>query len=126
MLSNRTLRELRSVFSNDLEKARFPSVESWLQSFRDAKFIVTDSFHGTVLSILFNKPFIAVGNSARGMARFESLLSQFGLTDRLVESPEEVSPKLVHSQIDWKAVNDKREALASAGRQFLKTQLFGS
>ena len=117
---------LTQVRAKDIAKCRFPSVESWLQAFHDASFVVTDSFHGTVFSILFNKPFIAVGNSARGMARFESLLSQFGLTDRLVESPEEVSPKLVHSQIDWKAVNDKREALASAGRQFLQTQLFGS
>lgn len=86
---------------------------------------MTDSFHGTVFSILFNKPFIAVGNSARGIARFESLLSQFGLADRLVESPEEVSPELVHRQIDWNAVNDKREVLAGAGRQFLKTRIFG-
>src|SRR5690554_2294417 len=114
------------VSTKDLDKCRYPSVESWLQAFHDASFVVTDSFHGTVFSILFNKPFIAVGNAGRGMARFESLLSQFGLTDRLVESPEEVSPKLVQSQIDWEAVNEKREALASAGRQFLQTQLFGS
>lgn len=117
---------LTQVRAKDIAKCRFPSVESWLQAFHDASFVVTDSFHGTVFSILFNKPFIAVGNSARGMARFESLLSQFGLTDRLVESPEEVSPKLVQSQVDWEAVNEKREALASAGRQFLQTQLFGS
>lgn len=117
---------ITQVRAKDIAKCQFPSVESWLQAFHDASFVVTDSFHGTVFSILFNKPFIAVGNSARGMARFESLLSQFGLTDRLVESPEEVSPKLVQSQIDWEAVNEKREALASAGRQFLQTQLFGS
>jgi exopolysaccharide biosynthesis predicted pyruvyltransferase EpsI len=117
---------LTQVRATDIAKCRFPSVESWLQAFHDAPFVVTDSFHGTVFSILFNKPFIAVGNSARGMARFESLLSQFGLADRLVESPRKVSPELVHSQIDWEAVNDKREALSSASRQFLQTKLFGS
>lgn len=117
---------ITQVRAKDIAKCRFPSVESWLQAIHDASFVVTDSFHGTVFSIMFNKPFIAVGNSARGMARFESILSQFGLTDRLVESPEEVSRKLVNTQIDWKAVNDKREALGSNGHQFLQTQLFGS
>lgn len=114
------------VRANDLDNCKFPSIESWLQAFHGASFVVTDSFHGTVFSILFNKPFIAVGNSIRGMARFESLLSQFGLTERLVESASKVSPALVQSKIDWDAVNGRRTALASAGQQFLKTHLFGS
>ncbi len=117
---------ITQVRSKDLAKCRFPSIENWLQAFHDAKFIVTDSFHGTVFSILFNKPFIAVGNSARGMARFESLLSHFGLSDRLVLSSEEVSSALLYTQIDWDAVNDKRITLASIGREFLQTQLFSS
>lgn len=114
------------VRTKDLDKCRFPSVESWLQAFRDTSFVVTDSFHGTVFAILFNKPFIAVGNSARGMARFESLLSQFGLADRLVESPSEVVPELFHNKIDWDTVNTRREALADVGRKFLKTHLLGN
>jgi polysaccharide pyruvyl transferase WcaK-like protein len=109
--------------AKDVAKCRFPSVEGWLQAFHDASFVVTDSFHGTVFSILFNKPFIAIGNSARGMARFKSLLSQFGLTDRLVESPEGVSSVLIHAPVDWVNVNDKREQLAKAGRKFLNVHL---
>ncbi len=116
---------ITQVRAKDIAKCRFPSVESWLHAFHDASFVVTDSFHGTMFSILFNKPFIAVGNSARGMARFESLLSQFRLTERLVESPRDVSSELIDSQIDWGATNDKREALARAGREFLRTQLVG-
>lgn len=116
---------LTQVRAKDIAKCRFPGVESWLQAFHGASFVVTDSFHGTVFAILFNKPFIAIGNSARGMARFESLLSQFGLTDRLVESMAEVSTEVVQSRIDWDVVNDKREALARVSRQFLQTQLFG-
>ena len=117
---------ITQVCPEDITKCRLPSVEIWLQAFHDAQYVVTDSFHGTVFSILFNKPFIAVGNSARGMARFESLLSQFGLSERLVESAEDVTPELLHRQIEWGTVNDKRKALARAGQQFLHTQLFGS
>lgn len=61
-----------------------PPVEQWVRAFMDAKFIITDSFHGTVFSIIFNKPFIVLGNKKRGMARFNSLLGLFGLNDRLV------------------------------------------
>lgn len=32
-----------------------PSVEKWLAAFRDADFVVTDSFHACVFSILFQK-----------------------------------------------------------------------
>src|SRR5690606_27902094 len=100
------------VRTQDLHKCRFPSVESWLQAFSDASFVITVSFHGTVFAILFNKPFIAVGNSVRGMARFESLLSRFGLLERLVESPIQVTPELIQANIDWEVVNIRRIALA--------------
>ena len=62
-----------------------PSVESWLRGFEDADFVVTDSFHACVFSILFKKQFIVVGNKKRGNARFNSLLKMFGLEDRLVD-----------------------------------------
>lgn len=67
-----------------LEERIQPPVEEWLRGFYDAEFVVTDSFHACVFSILFGKPFVVVGNKERGMARFDSLLKMFGLEDRLV------------------------------------------
>ena len=61
-----------------------PPVEQWLRGFMDAEFVVTDSFHACVFSILFGKPFIAIGNAGRGLSRFVSLLGMFGLEDRLI------------------------------------------
>lgn len=66
-----------------------PPVEDWLSGFRDAEFVVTDSFHGTVFSIIYRKPFVVFGNRGRGMARFESLLGLFNLQDHLISSVEE-------------------------------------
>lgn len=84
----------------------YPDPTKWLRGFQDAKFVVTDSFHGTVFSILFNVPFITIGNVKRGMARFESLLNMFGLKDRLIIdfSKNEVND-IVYRDINWKAVN---------------------
>lgn len=53
------------------------TVEEWISIFRDASFVVTDSFHGTVFSILFEKPFRCVANRDRGNARFEDLLGKY-------------------------------------------------
>lgn len=82
-----------------------PKVEQWLKSFRDAEYVVTDSFHGTVFSIIFNKPFITIGNKSRGLARFTSLLSTFGLEHRLISSPNDIDSKLVSASIGWAPVN---------------------
>lgn len=84
-----------------------PRVTQWLKSFQDAEFVITDSFHGCAFSIIFNKPFIAIGNRQRGMARFTSLLKLFGLEDRLVADASEVTEELLKSKIDWKKVNEK-------------------
>ena len=63
-----------------------PSIETWLRGFRDAKFVVTDSFHACVFSMIFNKPFCVVGNKSRGLARFNSLLKMFNQEFRLIGS----------------------------------------
>ena len=83
-----------------------PPVEQWLDGFNKAKFIVTDSFHGCVFSIIFKKPFIAIGNSERGMARFDSLLKMFKLENRLIHSENDLTEDLLNSEIDYDAVHE--------------------
>ena len=72
--------------TDDLEKRIQPPVETWLRAFNDSEFVVTDSFHACVFSILFHKQFVVIGNPTRGLARIHSLLSIFGLEGRLVSA----------------------------------------
>ena len=67
-----------------IEERIQPRLQNWLRGFYDAEFVVTDSFHACVFSILFGKPFVAIGNANRGLSRFESLLSLFGLENNLI------------------------------------------
>lgn len=53
------------------------TVPEWLAVFRDASYVVTDSFHGTVFSVIFGKDFKCIYNKDRGAARFESLLNLY-------------------------------------------------
>lgn len=92
-----------------------PSIESWLHGFRDAKFVVTDSFHACVFSMIFNKPFCVVGNKTRGMARFHSLLRCFNQEFRLVETisdymQNEESIKMAPN-IDFDQLTIKKESI---------------
>lgn len=95
-------------------------VEQWLNGFKHTDFVITDSFHACVFSIIFNKPFVVLGNKDRGMSRFTSLLSLFGLENRLVADMSQIE-KL--GDIDWKAVNKKREILKEQCLHLLQVHL---
>ena len=73
-----------------LEERIQPPVEQWLKDFHDAKFVITDSFHATVFSILFGKPFLVIGNKERGLSRIDSLLKMFGLEEHVVHAELEL------------------------------------
>lgn len=103
-----------------LDECVFPPVEQWLKSFQDAEMVVTDSFHGTVFSIIFNKPFWVVTNKERGESRFISLLQLFGLSNRIIR---DVSVENWEEPIDWDNVNEKCIDLARASKNLLFTAL---
>lgn len=106
----------------DIDKSVYPPVESWLSAFDEAEMVVTDSFHGTVFSIIFNKPFWVVGNEGRGMARFETLLSMYGLQDRMI-SAKTLNTIDLNAPIDWNIVNEKRAELQKSSLSFLNNAL---
>ena len=58
------------------------SIEQWIRNIKDSKLVITDSYHGVVFSLIFQKPFIFKGNERRGNVRIDSLLSLFKI-DRL-------------------------------------------
>lgn len=106
----------------DIEKCVYPPVEDWLSAFMEAKMVLTDSFHGTVFSIIFNKPFWVVVNEGRGRARFESILSLFNLQHRMITSDSIKNVNLMES-IDWTVVNSRRKKLQEDSRQFIMNAL---
>lgn len=78
------VKSISDEITSPIQERIQPPVEQWLRGFYDAEFVVTDSFHACVFSILFNKPFIVYGNENRGLSRFKSLLNLFDLNDNLL------------------------------------------
>ena len=101
------------------------SVEQWLRAFSDASFIVTDSFHGCVFSILFNKQFVAVGNIERGLSRFSSLLNSFSISERLVTSIRdyECRKDTLDEGIDFEAVDRILDELRAKSKLFIEKSI---
>lgn len=91
------------------------TVEQWLKCIAESEFVITDSFHACVFSIIFRKPFLVVGNISRGLTRILSLLNDYNLVNRLVYSYEDfVQRKEELLNLDWvyqnieNIINDKR------------------
>lgn len=85
-------------------------IQQWLRSFYDSEFIVTDSYHGVVFSIIFNKPFKFISNAFRGNARIESLISSLSIS-------------LDNEEFDWDAINDRIKKLKNQSILFLEDSL---
>ena len=106
------------------ENTSVPSVEEWLQNFLEAEFIITDSYHGSVFSIMFNKPFVVVANVKRGTSRIKNLLEHFQLSHRFIE--EESTLGSVLNDIrkeDWTRVNKILQLSRAKSMQYLKVSL---
>ena len=103
-----------------LQKRVKPAIETWLRGFYDADYVITDSFHACVFSILFKKQFLVVGNKERGMSRFESLLKQFGLESRLVTSDIDLNNL---NEIDYSSVYERFDVLKDMSVNYLKESI---
>ncbi len=91
--------------TNSDEDDAWPSVDHWIRGIQNARFVVTDSFHGTCMSIVFRKPFVVVGNKARGLNRFISLLKMFCLEDRLITNSSDFNDSFFDS-LNVKVINE--------------------
>lgn len=123
-LESRNIRLVASGNDDD-DNDSFPSMEEWLSSFANAEFVVTDSFHGCVFSIINHKPFIAIANKGRGLERFTSLLGTFRLMNRLVFDFYEYAhrKKYLLTPIDFEKVEEVRQALIKESLEFLNLSL---
>lgn len=98
--------DTQRVTKDNISSFIYPNPAKWLRGFKDAKFVVTDSFHGTVFSILYNVPFITIGNESRGNTRVESLLNMFDLSDRFISKFSRVNIEtIISKRINWENVN---------------------
>ncbi len=69
------------------------TIEELIYHFMNAKYVLTDSYHGSCFSILFQKNFTGIINAKRGVSRFDSLDRLFKVGDRFVTDAKEILNK---------------------------------
>lgn len=92
------------------------SVEDWLTDIYYSQIVITNSFHGVVFSVIFEKPFVALLIDGSGMNdRIITLLNTLDLSDRIFNN--DIS--IIDKPIDWKKVSQKLHEYRGAGIDFL-------
>lgn len=95
------------------------SIQEWLAVFRDAKFVITDSYHGTLFSIIFRKDFMTIGNGERGLSRFRTILGYLQLENHLILNIKDFSSKISYVNINWENVDFLLEKIVMRSNKFL-------
>lgn len=95
------------------------TIEKWLANFRDSVFVITDSYHGTVFSLLFQKQFYCFYNKFRGNARMDSIKELTGLNTRFIQE----SLNLQEDKIDYVTVNVRLNEMSEKNIEWLSKSL---
>lgn len=108
---------------------QLPPVEQWLRGFADAELVVTNSFHGTIFSIINHTDFITLcaTTASGGSVRYADLLRTLGLEDRLIREDQFDQFDVTRLRpIDWKRVDTRLSLLRQESGRWLLSQLEGA
>lgn len=95
----------------------------WVGLFANASFVVTDSFHGTAFSMIFNKNVWCCVPKTE--SRINGFLSLVGLTDRLLY-PDTSIPTCLTGSIDFANVNKVLDEIRNQGKNTLNQMINGT
>lgn len=110
----------RIHLDNNVKDVRECGPAEFLALIKNATFVVTNSFHGTALSIIYKKEFVTLAHSTRGK-RMTELLNKLDLSSRLWGS-EDFS---IDTTINWKHVEERLDPIRQHSSQFLLSAISG-
>ena len=124
LLSETQRNEVEKLYPDYLNLRYDPSVPEWLNTIKNASFIITDSFHGTCFALIFKKQFVCANSNSAVITRLKSLLGELGLNNRLIsEINKEQIDKLEKEKIDYKTVDNKLKQQIKISENFIATAL---
>lgn len=112
-------------FSNEGRKFLSGSPGEFIGVISNAEYVVTNSFHATVFSIIYRRNFITVPHF-KNPDRMKYLLSTLGIENHLISRKKYFPEHLEELAIDYDEVTKKKEQMGEASRKFLKKALAGA
>lgn len=120
------IRSIGSVRRPKGMRAAYPEkVETWISRIAGSKALITDSFHGTVLALLYHRPFAIYVGDPKRVSRIVSLLTDLGLSDRILSTgaSKEDFRQVLDREIDWKSVDSRLEERRQSSINLLRNAL---
>lgn len=99
------------------------TMEQWIAMFRDAEMVITNSFHGIIFSIIFNKEFYSLTHTDRGSGRIPSLFRQLGIPQSRIVSDIQNIPDRDSAPLDWDTTKKRINELQQHSIAFLRHAL---
>ena len=103
-----------------------PSPLEWINTILNAKYIITNSFHGVAFSINLQKNFLLIsqaGDMANQNCRYFNLLKRLGLEDRIYNSTKGSLEKQMKASINWDKVEIEKNKFISESQNFLLNEI---
>ena len=115
---------LETEFINDPIKERENNrfkvyTEDWLNYYKNAEFVITDSFHGVCMALVFGKQFAFFHNKRRGASRFNTLIENFNIGSRAVNSVEDVE-NIIQNPLNYDEIDKKINFYKEKSLNYLK------
>ncbi|WP_297205158.1 polysaccharide pyruvyl transferase family protein [uncultured Brachyspira sp.] len=101
--------------------------EQWLLFIKNASFVITDGFHGSCFSIIFNKPFVCVRSDyySNNLFRIMDLLSLLNLKERVIPNLSILENNLEkYLKIDYDEINKKINIEKNRSLEWIKNAIF--
>ena len=117
MRSIGSIRRIRGV------RCAYPeSLEGWMRRIAGAEYVITDSFHGTVISLLYGRQFVSCVGNPKRVTRLKSLLDLLGLSDRFMQDDCDATTimKKLKEPIDYSEVHRRLKELRVPSFDFIR------
>lgn len=118
-LAKRTGKRIISVFPLEGATEVWPDMgpREFLGAVRNADVVLSNSFHATAFSLIFQKEFYVVNRTEKINTRMRDLLASVALDGRLIFDVPEAE------RVDWSAVQPRVEELVTRSKAFLRDNI---
>lgn len=105
------------------EKGKLNTVGQWLYNIKNAKLVITNSFHCTALAIIFRRPFIALEQGSQGVGRLRNITANFRLQHCLKAKIADITADDLNPQINWDEVDAIQKERLEVSERYLNEVL---
>ena len=96
--------------------------EDFVNLFKNAEFVITNSFHGTVFSLIYEKRNCIIPHKTTG-ARMCDLMKKVGLEDRVIKKYNDLNLEEISKPINYKLVKSKIQEEKEKAEEYIRKVL---